>query len=69
MDEETLAHLRRVGLRLTLAQRQHLKTIADSRLGPLDAPICDRLADLGLVRRYGDTVVATEAGHYLAGLD
>ena len=50
MDEETLAHLRGVGCGLTIAQRQHLKAIADSRSEPLDASICDRLADLGLVR-------------------
>ena len=68
MDEEILAHLRRVGLSLTLAQRQQLKTIADSRLEPLDAAICNQLADLGLVRRYGDTVIATEAGQYIASL-
>jgi hypothetical protein len=61
MDKETLAYLRTAGLVLTLAQRPHLKTFVDSRLEPLDASICERLFDLGLVRRSGDALIATDA--------
>jgi hypothetical protein len=68
VNKVTLARLHSVYIGLTPAERWHLKVIFEARLGPLNATVCERLIDLGLVRRDGDTFAATEGGRYVASL-
>ena len=61
-----LARLRSLHLGLTLAQRYQLKIIMEGRSAGLISSVCDSLVDCGLVRRYGNTFIATEDGLYVA---
>jgi hypothetical protein len=65
VDKSGLVRLRDVGIGLTWAQRCHLKSIVDSNLQALDDEICEHLIGLGLARRKGDALTATEAGRYV----
>jgi hypothetical protein len=64
----TLARRRSLYLRLKRSERHHLKSIVEGRLAGLSAPVCESLIDLGLARRDGDALTATEDGQYVASL-
>lgn len=68
MKLTTLARLRNVFYGLTLAQRRNLKAIVKAEAQQLSTPVCESLIDLGLAGREGDTLTATEDGHYIASL-
>ena len=68
MDTTTLARLRDVFMGLTLAQRHNLKAVVEAKPQQLSTPVCESLIDLGLVRRDGDALIATEDGRYVASL-
>ena len=68
MDNATLARLRSVHQGLTLGQRHYLKVIVESSPEVLGRDLCETLVDLGLVRRDGESFIATEAGRYVATL-
>ena len=68
MDLATLARLRNMYLGLTLAQRHHLQVIVKAESEQLSAPICEDLIELGLVRRNGNALTATEDGRFVASL-
>ena len=68
MDTGSTERRRSLYLLLTRSHRHHLKLIIEGRLTGLSAPVCERLVDLGLVRRDGKALVATEDGQYVASL-
>ena len=51
---------------LKRSERHHLKLILEGRSVGLTPAVCERLVALGLVRRDGDSYVATEDGRELA---
>jgi hypothetical protein len=53
---------------MTPAQRQYLKLIVEAGSHPLNTPVIGDLIALGLARREGQKVVATDDGHYVASL-
>ena len=61
-----LARLRDLYFHLTLAQRQHLDWIVEAGSRPLNTRVLEDLIRLGLARRDGNKVVATEDGRYVA---
>ena len=64
----TLARLRTIFLSLTLMQRQQLRVIVKAGSHPLNTTVTAELIALGLVRRDGDALTATEDGRYVASL-
>ena len=63
-----LARLRTIYHCLTDVQRQYLTSIVAGGPHPLNTPVIEDLIRLGLARRRGDWVVATEEGRYVASL-
>jgi hypothetical protein len=61
-----LTRLRELYLNLTFAQRQYLAWISEAGWCPLNTPVLEDLIRLGLARRDGNKVVATEDGRYVA---
>ena len=68
MDKTTVVGLKRRCVGLTHAQRWCLKAIVEGRTTFLVEPACQSLVDVGLLRRAGNTFVATDAGCYVATL-
>jgi hypothetical protein len=60
--------LRGIYIGLTLIQRQQLRLIVADRTRSLNSGVTEDLIELGLARREGDKVVATEDGQYVASL-
>jgi len=63
-----LARLRNINQHLTSTQRAQLVAIAQCHYQQLIAPICESLANLGLVRLDGNRYLTTEDGRYIASL-
>ena len=51
---------------LKRAERHHLRLILEGRSVGLTVAVCERLVALGLVRRDGDSYIATDDGRELA---
>ena len=58
--------MRLSGATLKRPERHHLKLIIEGRLAGLTPEVCERLVSLGLVRRDGDSYIATDDGRELA---
>jgi len=67
-DNARTAGLKRQCVGLTHARRWCLKAIVEGRTTFLVEPACQSLVDVGLLRRTGNTFVATYAGCYVATL-
>ena len=57
---------RRGNLLLKRREIHHLKLIIEGRLTGLTVTVCERLIELGLVRRDGNLYIATEVGRDVA---
>ena len=72
MEIADLARLRGIYQSLSLAQRTQLRAIAQCGNQPVNAPVCQSLIDLELIRldahEYWNKYVATEDGRYVASL-
>ena len=67
LDSISRARIGALSSVLKRPERHHLKLIVEGRSVGLTKAVCERLVELGLVRRDGDLYVATEDGLAVAG--